>query len=192
MYLSQEGVSSQESSGFQKRAAAAKVSVKNILEGMQAHRVNLAGIVVMKEESSNFHSMFIDDGTGKIMIRNFNNLPSLAEFNAGDSVAAVGNCREFGNEPYIAAEVVRKIDPAWIKVRQAELELNVSKPDPGVKISSGADVLSAVREFDEGKGAPLSKILEMGGNEDVKLKIDFLLKKGEIFEVGPGRLKVLE
>ena len=87
---------------------------------------------------------------------------------------------------------VEGIDPAWIKVRQAELELNVSKPDPGVKISSGADVLSAVREFDEGKGAPLSKILEMGGNEDVKLKIDFLLKKGEIFEVGPGRLKVLE
>lgn len=192
MYLSQEGVSSQESSGFQKRAAAAKVSVKSIQEGMQTRRVNLAGIVVIKEESANFQSMFIDDGTGKIMVRNFYNLPSFAEFSVGDFVAAIGNCREFSNERYIAAEVVRKIDPAWIRVRQAELEINFSKPDQCLKVNSGLDVLSAVKDLDDGKGAPLSKILEMSSNEDIKLKIDFLLKKGEIFEISPGRLKVLE
>ena len=186
MYLSQEEVSSQGFSGFQKRAAAAKVSVKIILEGARAQRVNLVGIVVMKEESPSFQSVFIDDGTGKIMIRNFNNLPSLAEFNVGDSVSVVGSYREFGNEPYIAAEVVRKVDPAWIKVRQTELGMGASKPVSDAKIDSGSDVLSIVRELDDGKGAPLSKILERGSNEDLKLKIDFLLKKGEIFEPKAG------
>ena len=160
------------------------------LGGLSVSRVNIVASVVYRPENSSGSAM-IDDGTGKIMIRNFNNLPSLAEFNVGDSVSVVGSYREFGNEPYIAAEVVRKVDPAWIKVRQTELGMGASKPVSDAN-SSGPDVLSMVRELDDGKGALLSRILEIQGNEDIKLKIDFLLKKGEIFEVSPGRLKVLE
>lgn len=199
MYLSQEGDSSQESSKepgkFQRRNAAIKADVNGILEGRFSQRVSLAGIVVLKEESDSVQGIFIDDGTGKILIKSFNNAPKFTGFNIGDSVLVIGSCREFNNEIYVAAEAAKNIDPLWIKVHQIEL----AKPDKAEEDCSSAkkmpinkDILSAIREFDDGNGALMSRLLELDCDGDIKLKIDFLLKKGEVFEVSPGRLKVLE
>ncbi len=192
MSLSQEEASFRRYSqrNLQKRNPADKIQIEGILKNISAPRVNVIGTVVLKQDSANYQTVVLDDGRSKIAARNFNNIPSFSNFDVGESVAIIGNPREFNGEIYIAAEIIKKVNPLWMKVRNIESESSYgcAKKD----LQHNKDILSIIRELDEGKGVPIERVLEACGAEDTKLKVDLLLKKGDLFEVSPGKLKVLE
>ena len=204
---------------FQKRQIAYKIRIKDILsskyiktEGFdpnylevnsqQISRMNIVGVVVQKSELNNYKTLAIDDGTGKISARVFESNPSVGQIDVGDIVIVIGRPREFSSEKYILIEIIKKIDPSWAKVRKLELEKNTKKSgNPANDTSSAEDVVvdlspanrifKLIKELDQGSGVSIEE-LSSENIKDVDKLIGMLLKEGDIFEIRPGKLKVLE
>ena len=58
-----------------------------------------------------------------------------------------------------------------------------------VEESTADKVIRIIKEKDKGDGIDFEEVLKLVNNEEI---IKELLKKGELFEIRPGRLKVLE
>ena len=203
---------------FQKRQTAYKIRIKDILnsryiktEGFnpnyleihnqEVSRINVIGVVVQKSELNNYKTLTIEDGTGKIYARVFENNLLLDKIDVSDVVLIIGRPREFSNEKYILIEVIRKTDPSWAKVRKLELEKNIvednksSDSDNNIEEdivpSSTNKIVKLIKELDKGEGVSIEEISSKD-IEDIDKRIDILLREGDIFEIKPGKLKVLE
>jgi len=208
---------------FQKRQTAYKVRVRDILnskytktEGSASNylemnekkisRVNVVGVIVQKLGLDNYKTIMIDDGTGRISTRVFEENVLLDKVDVGDIVLIIGRPREFSSEKYIIIETIKKINPIWAKVRKLEFEKNVIKDDVfSNKVTSNNEkiteeivdltptnkVVKLIRQFDNGNGVSIEE-LSSKNIKDMDKIIDMLLKGGDIFEVRPGKLKVLE
>ncbi|MBI2108275.1 hypothetical protein HYX09_05870 [Candidatus Woesearchaeota archaeon] len=187
--------------GIRAGDAALIASLGSVLGKKLQGRVNVMGTVVALNEDSSMQTAFVmDDGKDKIIVRNFRN-GVLSGFNVGDSVVVIGRTGDFNDDAYIAADITRKIDPLWIKVRAKELEIGgkgikdsaKSGAEASKEMLTNGDIVAAIRSLDIGNGVPLEGIMKLADKmKDARLRIDLMLKKGDIFEVSPGRLKVLE
>ena len=215
---------------FQKRQVAHKLRIQDVIQspyvkqegewspnyiewnGVQVSRVNIIGVVVFADAQDNtVKSITIDDGTGKILVRSFDEQYTFSNAQVGDMVLLIGRVREYNNEKYIMAEIVKHIDKQWVEVRKLELgsvtmvvsasptdqEVATSKeaavvPQEAVEESATDVLLNLIREYDKGEGATTEEIIAQSNNGDAEKIITSLLLEGEIFEVKPGRLKVLE
>lgn len=232
----------------QKRQTAYKVQIQDLIEGdfvteegwnpnyvidkygRKISRVNLISAVVDipdSENTFNYYSIVIDDSTGKISARLFENYERLKAFNVGDIVSIIGRIREYGTERYIILEIIRKIDnPKWIEVRQREIELlkstlqqvdsnqqpehvhdkiksdsketsmtaeNKEVADEGINdLNASESVLALIRELDKGEGVDTDEVIKKSKIDSCEELIKSLLLEGDMFEVKPGRLKVLD
>jgi len=198
---------------FQKRQTAYKTRIKDILnskyvktEGFnpnylemyskEVSRINVIGVVVQKSEINNYKTLTIDDGTGKISSRIFENNILLDKVDIGAIVIIIGRPREFQSEKYILIEIIKKINPSWAKVRKLELrKINNSSNNNSVEeevvLSPTNKIVRLIKELDKGEGVSIEDVLSKN-IEGMDKIIDVLLKEGDIFEVKPGRLKVLE
>lgn len=203
---------------FQKRQIAHKLRISDILCGVFAKdelsagyirldncnvsRANVIATVVYKSESPNYSSAIIDDGTGKIMVRSFENSDKFAKADVGDSVLVIGKIREFNNERYLMPEIFKKIGSAgWADVRKRELEkVGFSKRPKNadnaqtaeVPADANEEVYLLIKGLDKGDGAPIDDVVNSSNNAEAEAVINKLLEKGDVFEVKPGRLKILE
>ena len=216
-----------------KRQVAYKVNIKDIIEGQyiknegewspnyieingwQVSRVNIIGAVVVKtNDPSSNQSIVIDDGTGKISIRTFENVGIFDNINIGDMVLTVGRPREFGTEKYLTPEILKKLNNQdWIKVRQLELAKNLpSQPskkespaqeEPVVEVTDMTEsketsdtptdkLFQLIKSTDKGEGADTEEIISKSNLENAEQLVKKLLEEGEIFEIKPGKLKILE
>ncbi len=226
----------------QKRQIAYKVRIKEIINGKyvkeegwqpnyiitqdnkQISRINLIGTVVSTpaDEEINYQSITLDDGTGRISARVFEQNNFFNNINIGDVVLIIARPREYNNQIYLLPEILKKMqDKGWIKVRELELkkqpkiedtkteETKLSNeseklPEKGfqkskifekeeiiedIQESIPAKIINIIKEKDKGDGVDFEEILKEINNEET---IKELLKKGELFEVRPGILKVLE
>jgi hypothetical protein len=100
---------------------------------------------------------------------------------------------------------VRKINnKKWIEVRKMELkdmkkiipiaqEVVISKPfEEEILESPYQKMLNIIRNLDSGNGADYQEVIVTSGIKDSERILNTLLEEGEIFEIRPGRLKVLE
>lgn len=208
----------------QKRQTACKVRIKDVLnskyvknEGFnpnyleinskEVSRVNIIAVIVDKSGISNYKALEIDDGTGKISARAFENGVSLDNINVGDVVLVIGRPREFSSEKYVLIETIKKTDSAWAKVRKLELERENLEEYSAAQVNTVSNennlveenivddspankVIKLIKELDKGDGVAIEDILSKNINDADKI-IDMLLKEGDIFEIRPGRLKVL-
>ena len=207
-----------EQQAVQKRQVAYKVRVKDILDGAyvkeegwkpnyikvgenKVSRVNLIGAIVLKIDGSN---IVLDDGSGKIPLRVFENNVFFENADIGDAVLVIGKPREFGSEKYVIPEILRKVeDTAWIGVRKNELMLRKTS-STGQKEENAEEVVEEVKEepyekvfdlikkMDKGEGADIEEVISGVKDIDVEKIIKRLLENGEVFEVKHGKLKVLE
>ncbi|MFT4303297.1 MAG: hypothetical protein ACMXYG_01920 [Candidatus Woesearchaeota archaeon] len=167
-------------------------------------RVNILGIVVTVPEKVN--SMFIDDGSNKIEVRSFEDGPSFSNYTIGDIVLIIGRPREYNDEIYINAEIVRKIEnKGWLEYRKKQISLK-QKNNPSIitsidekkseinEVEPELDIMDTIilkiKELDKGDGCFVSELSKYIDNPDAT--IEKLLLKGEIFEISPGKVKVLE
>lgn len=93
-------------------------------DGKKASRVNLLGVVVsVPTAEMSYRSINLDDGSGIIPIRSFDETDLFQGLTLGDVVFVIGRPREYGSEIYIMPEIVKKIEnKLWIEVRKTELE----------------------------------------------------------------------
>jgi RPA family protein len=147
----------------------------------------------------------LDDGSGSISARVFGeDLAKLAGVNVGDVVLVIGRPREYGSEKYVLLEIIKKVEnKKWIDVRRLELgvkrEVIVEEKEEETKEESieesvvgesiGDKIIEFVRNNDKGDGVDIQDIVNEFKDED---EVKNLLIEGELFEVKPGRVKVLE
>jgi len=136
------------------RQTAIKTNIKNIILGkyvqtseqeanyllganqQKLYRINLIAIIVQKEQTTSITNLMLDDGSGKISIRSFEKNKNVDQSNIGNVILVVGKARSYNDEIYISPEIVKKIDPLWLKIRSHLLnkELNLSKLKENEKI----------------------------------------------------------
>ena len=203
----------------QKRQIAYKIRIRDILEGnyikeegwqpnyvltrdrKEISRINLIGIVVDKQTEFNREFIIVDDGSGRISIKTFNDNIRL-DNEIGDVIMIIGRPREYNNEKYIMPEIIKKIrNKKWIDLRKLELneqDVNfkidknriIKKEEVKKEMLPSEIVFNLIKELDSGEGANFDEIINKAGTEAEKI-ISNLLTEGEIFQNKPGRLKVL-
>lgn len=202
---------------FQKRQVAYKVRISDILsrnlakdefsagylklKNSNVSRVNVIATVVYKpENSSGYNNAVIDDGTGKILLRSFENMNAFSKTDVGDGVLVIGKIREFNSEKYIMPEILKKLDNfMWMNVRELELRKGVDFDNyPKSEIKAPAEevnneeICSIIRKLDNGDGAFVEDVIKNLKHDAAEKMLNILLEKGNIFEIKPGKLKVLE
>ncbi|MDP3765015.1 MAG: OB-fold nucleic acid binding domain-containing protein [Nanoarchaeota archaeon] len=208
---------------FQKRQIAYGVSISNILSGsftkdelsigymrlgdINVSRVNVIATLVHKpEQSSSYYNAIVDDGTGRISLRSFDNNYAFSKVEIGDIVLIIGKIREFNGEIYIVPEILKKINNiGWVNVRKLELIHNKmiagdikieENKDKGLieqeNTSINEEIYSLIKKLDDGYGVSIEDIIKNSSNSRAENIITKLLENGDIFEIKPGKLKVLE
>lgn len=202
---------------FQKRNVAVKARISDILNGRfvkddvsagyvvvggtNVYRVNVVASLVYKSEQQNSSAAVIDDGTGKISLRVFENRDIFSNADIGDFVLVIGRVREFSSERYIMPEIVKKVaDAEWVKLRKLELEsfdfgdakIKIEIPAAEAPQAVSEEVYSLIKSLDTGDGADFDSVIKNSKSNDAEQAIGRLLESGDVFEVKPGKLKVLE
>jgi len=213
---------------IQKRQIAYKVKIGDIHKGeyvqeagwtpnyvlideKKVSRVNIIGVIVNIEQGIEAQSFDVEDDSGRISVRFFEEKEQLKELNVGEIVLIIGRPREYNNEKYIVPEIIKEVDGNWLELRTFELEKDVGEENEekrddenkerGVdveeveieEVNEGKDggseeVIKIIKEEDKGDGVDYERVLEKVKNEKF---IKILLEEGEIFEIKPGKLKVL-
>lgn len=205
----------------QKRHVAYKVKIKSVLDnpyikeegwepnyievnGKKVSRVNIIGTIVLKNDKN--HTV-IDDGSGRVPLRVFEEGSFFSENEVGDVVTVIGRPREFGSEKYILPEIVKRVEnPLWVKVRDYELKEYIEHIETFQKQETVEEavyteeneedvhekVFNIIKALDTGEGIDTDEVIKKSGFQDTEHIINILLEKGEVFEIKPGVLKVLE
>jgi len=175
--------------------------------GKNLSRVNLIATVIAlnKGAEDKVVGMNIDDGSAQIALRVFDNIEIFSGLGIGNIVQIIGKPREYNGERYIVPEIIRPIDSNWLLVRKMEFEaeygqnyLDIGPAAPQVTNTAKEDdknaydgVLEFLQKNDKGDGVDIEKVVSSLSIKDSERIVDDLLKQGEIFEIRPGRVKVL-
>ncbi|MEW5897107.1 MAG: hypothetical protein AB1668_05415 [Nanoarchaeota archaeon] len=89
--------------------------------GEKIFRLNIMATIVNKEKIGTITNFLIDDGSEKIILRLFEENKDAEKMNIGDVILVIGRPRTFNNEKYISPEIIKKINPLWLKVRFMEI-----------------------------------------------------------------------
>lgn len=181
------------------------------VNGRQIKRANILATIVDKADTGGaYKSMVADDGTGQIRLRLFDSESNLFERPAvGDFVMIIGKPRHYGGERYIAPELIKPLhDVKWAEVRKLELRLAMNKQpttaaaikdkknenemDENAASRDKVEVYKIVKELDTGRGADATEVAMKCGSSNADALIKEMIKAGDLFEVSPGKLKVLE
>ena len=210
-----------EQKSFQKRQVAYKVRISDILNSSffkdelsagyvkinneTVSRVNVIGAIVhISGDGSNYKSTVFDDGTGKILLRTFENSAVFSKVEVGDVMLMIGKVREFNNEKYIIPEILKKNNNVgWINLRKIELKKNNVPENKVVSIPSAAvaeeiapsfydGIYLLIKKFDAGDGALIDEVIKNSNQDNAEEIVNKMLANGDIFEIKPGRVKVLE
>jgi hypothetical protein len=180
-----------------RKARIADVVAGNVEEAA-APRVNVVGVVVTMTPGEP-PSFVLDDRSALVVVRQFDKQPAPP---VGTVALVIGRVREYGGERYITSEIVRQVANKWLEVRALELMHQTSFVTPTLKpamveervvddVTDGdATVLGIIRALDIGQGVLVDDILAKA--PDREKTINLLLQRGDVFEVSPGRLKILE
>lgn len=207
------------------RQVACKIRIKDIVEGkyvleegwqpnyiitkqgQKISRVNLIGTIIFKSADKNlsYKSMVLDDGTGSLSIRSFEEKDSISNINVGDIILLIGKLRQYGVEKYIIPEIIKKVqNKGWVELRKME----ISSLDKGKKEQKDESVVEEsvlekksnmtnrifklIKELDQGDGADTQEVIDKCNSKKAEVSIKKLLELGEIFEIKAGKLKILE
>jgi RPA family protein len=181
------------------------------LNDLEIARANIIATIISKDNNQ----AIVDDGSGRITIRSFDQEINSVE--VGDFALIIGRPRIFDNELYLALEIIKKISSGWVELRKVELgqrqqkEIVPSKEEkvdeqvevkaevkPEVVTESeevieqtpSLNIYNMIKEKDQGSGVEIQELVDE--IPEAESLVNSLLKKGEVFEVKPGKVKVLE
>ena len=173
-----------------------------ILNNINVSRINLICTLVYKQEQTgSYSSAVVDDGTGRISLRSFDT-NTFSKVDVGDVILVVGRTREFNDEKYVIPEIIKKLESIeWLNLRKLELRnFKITKPEENKKIEDAEEqssaivdeVYSLIKKLDDGEGVAIEEVIKSSSNSKAEQIITRLLENGDIFEIKPGKLKILE
>ena len=81
-------------------------------------RVHVLAVVI----ESNASSLTVDDGTGIIEVRSFDEDKTIMQRRIGEMVFVIGRPRVFNEKKYIVADIIIKVEnQKWVEVRKLKL-----------------------------------------------------------------------
>ena len=153
------------------------------------------GIIVDKQDKL----LIVDDGTGNIPIRFFDN-NEMPNVEIGQPVQVIGRVSEHEKIKFITGQAVAKVAIEWLKVRKEEVERKEiveqkkAEEEPMKEVTHSYnikdDLIEKIKNMDPGEGVEVTTLVE--GSQEKENAIKSLLEEGEIFEIVPGKVKVLE
>ena len=164
-------------------------------------RVNLCGIIVQNNMNTTNPSILLDDGSGIINLRTFELSQHIQLLAPGTPVNVIGRPKQFMNIIYIIIEIIKDLpDKLWLEVWKKTTEsithikpINNNKNDEKKENELKIELLiSMIREKDNEAGADIDLLIKESNISNCEDIISELLLKGIIFEVSPGRIKILE
>lgn len=204
---------------FVKAEAQMQPSFLRTASGKEMSRVHIIAVIVGLGDGG---EATLDDGSGKIVARSFENPAFFSSFVLGDIVRIIGRVRAFNEQQYLIPEIAKKIsNKQFVQLHKLALRSleglhgnkTVSAAVPTTELSSEEvvvgtdeipiddddstphtpfdDVIARIKELDKGDGAAIEQIIELTNPDSEKL-IHHLLETGEIFEIRPGRVKLLD
>ncbi len=122
-----------------RRHVACKTTIRNITAGTfvqeaeehnylltetseKLYRVNIIATIVQKEKAGTITTFLLDDGTSTLTARSFEENKHFDALTVGSIVLAVGKVRVYNEEKYLSPEIIKKLDPLWLKLRSLELQ----------------------------------------------------------------------
>ncbi len=93
-----------------------------MLPDLKIYRVNVIAIVVSKEKIGMITNLLLDDSSEKITARIFEENKAIRNVDIGDCIQLIGKIRIYNEEKYLSPEIIKKIDPLWLKIRNVELK----------------------------------------------------------------------
>jgi hypothetical protein len=202
-----------------KRETANICSIKDIKEGVfvrtegwnpsyfttekgNISRANIIAVIINKENDKTT----VDDGTGQIILRSFET--KIPDIEIGELAIIIGRPRIYNEEKYIVPEIIKKIAPEWAEYRKLQLERitikkdnkTIEKKEPVItKIKESVPeqnpyqkIIEFIKDLDLGEGADSYEVEKRSGLNNAGELINRLIEEGEIFEIRPGKIKLLE
>lgn len=183
--------------------------------GENIARLNMMAVVVSDPViEEKIQNITIDDGSGRVQLRSFEAGVNLSRFVLGDVINIIGKPKEYMGSKYVVPEIIKLIkNNKWLEVRKRELESkemgqekininlqgqNTQKDQAQVEEESVEEenkfekVIKLVRSMDAGTGVFIEDLMERLNNPESEKTIKVLLEQGDIFEIQPGKIKVLE
>ncbi|PIN73540.1 hypothetical protein COV20_04935 [Candidatus Woesearchaeota archaeon CG10_big_fil_rev_8_21_14_0_10_45_16] len=184
-------------------------------EQEKIYRFNVVAVVVQKENVGSISNLLLDDGSGRIILRSFEESRAIESLQVGEAVLCIGKVRAYNEEKYLSPEIVKKVDVAWLKVRNLEcphpVEMEGAAEEPAAEEELPTDeqeeeiedlpqqnlqlphdkINNLIKELDAGSGALIEEIIEKSPLQDTEKILEKMMESGEIFQCQPGRVKVL-
>ncbi|MGM5483936.1 MAG: OB-fold nucleic acid binding domain-containing protein [Nanobdellota archaeon] len=184
--------------------------------GLKVSRINIIGTIIEKDTNS----AKIDDSTDVITIRLFDENEEFDKLKTGSVALVIGKIRNYNQENYITPEIIKPIDPAFMKIRKKDIqkikdlcskevikqtqeeasfdtgeEVVQQKVEESMKaqsVSNTDEILKFIDEEDKGNGVERTKILEKFERDDITDIMEALIMEGDIFEIKPDVYKLLK
>ncbi|MEK6868231.1 MAG: OB-fold nucleic acid binding domain-containing protein [Nanoarchaeota archaeon] len=194
---------------------------KYVHTGKEMNRIHIIAVVVSISEGTAAEAI-LDDGTGRIAVRSFENPAFFEKVQLGDIVRVIGKVRAFNEQGYIIPEIMKRIQNRQfvtlhkLLLQSFEKNTNVQTTQPVAEMhneqqsqqseeveeipvdaddtipdSPFDELLALIKKLDKGDGAQVEEIIGQSEENSEKM-IQNLLEAGEVFEIRPGRIKVLE
>ena len=205
---------SQKTSTDFKMAVAVKARISDLIKGKwqekflempngeNISRARVMATVVAKflSEDGKYSSLTLDDSTGNIRAKNWDNIKLFESVQNGDVIDLIGKIKFYNGEVYLVPEILRKVtDTNFEALRQLELVKKYGPADssktekiaesPMNKIDVRKHILKIIEESKDGISYP--EILEKvnGSRAEIEQIIDDLLLGGLCYESSPGVIK---
>ena len=170
--------------------------------GEKLYRVNIVGTILNIEKVGSITNIFIDDGTGKIIVRLFEEHKQIHSLIIGNNILIVGKARVYNEEKYISPEIIKEISPLWLKVRSLEQQRtnlstgtkeDLEKPEDMSIIENNPypALAKLIKQLDPGDGALIEEVIEKCSLKETERLLTSMLEKGDIYQITPGKIKVL-
>jgi len=83
------------------------------------YRIFNYGVIVDKELQGTVASLLVDDGTAILNVKLFEEKKELENLSIGAAILLVAKVRLFNQVKYLAPEIIKVVDPLWLKVQCA-------------------------------------------------------------------------
>lgn len=184
--------------------AAEGSALNYLLTGKQQRivRANVLGVLLDKEVIGTVTTLFLDDGSGTLRVRCFEEFKTLPLLIIGKAVLVIGRIREYNGEKYLSPDIVKAVDTKWLRVRALELRqengavaitaepIISASPEESTQLPA-LRLLQLIRELDQGSGVLIDDVVEKSPLTGTEALLEKMIEGGEIFQNMPGKVKVL-
>ena len=176
-------------------------------------RINLIAIVIKKEIIGSITNVVLDDGSGNIIVRFFEENKAIEKTKIGDVILIIGKVRKYNEEKYVSPEIIKTLNPLWLQVRNAEQKIHLTKKALPIELKNDEEdqkkiieiedlkqieiilptekIIHLIKELDSGDGALIEDVIERSPLDETNKLLETMLEKGDIFQSQPGKIKVL-